>query len=296
MRASITPSHTPLWRTKAFPAPAELPPGSASSEPPATGAVPDLHFVASPPCHDVATKSLLTLPKQRASTQGQAEHEQRRLDELSWLSQVANGTRGAHLLHAQSAVSHVKGLLRNGSNALHDAQVPPHRAMELSEQAYYCVHTGLLKEVQRKTIPLTVAYNSRGEEVRKVSMAHYAMFAEPAIRLVGFGNCTLQACAAYSFLKRHLPPQTPVDICEVIGSDHVLVVIGRLPGSNPNDMNTWGPDAVVCDPWAGLTYPLSEYREMQRPERDVKRHIAAGSTEHYLSGRLRVRNEPVTLS
>src|SRR5690606_8441967 len=110
MRASITPSLTPLWRTKAFPTPADLPQGSASSEPPATDAVPDLHFVASPPCHDVATKSLLGLPGKRASTQRQAEHEERRLDEVSWLSQVADGTRGANLLHAQAAVSHVKGL------------------------------------------------------------------------------------------------------------------------------------------------------------------------------------------
>src|SRR5690606_20082598 len=101
MRASITPSLTPLWRSKAFPKTADLPQGSASSEPPATDVVPDLHCVASPPCHDVATQSLLTLPNKRASTQRQAEHEERRLDAVSWLSQVANGTQGAHLLHAQ---------------------------------------------------------------------------------------------------------------------------------------------------------------------------------------------------
>src|SRR5690606_888992 len=99
---------------------------------------------------------------------------------------------------------------------------------------------------------------------------------------------------AYSYLKRHLPPNTPVDLCEVHGADHVLVVIGRRPGSDPNNMDDWGPQAVVCDPWAGITYPLSQYREMQRPERDVKRHIGA-SNGHYLNGRLQVLTAPVEL-
>lgn len=294
MRASITPSLTPLWRSKAFPQTADLAAHNATDGEQAPSATQHLHRFASLPSHEVATKSLLALPSQRAGTQGHSEHETRLLEELSWISQAADGTQGAHLLHAQEAVAHVKGLLRNGSNALHDAQVPAHKALELSEKTYYCLNKPVLEAANKGQIPAKVETRADGRRVTKVALAHYAMYAEPAIRFIGFGNCTLQACAAYSYLKRHLPPNTPVDLCEVRGADHVLVVIGRRPGSDPNNMDDWGPQAVVCDPWAGITYPLSQYREMQKPERDVKRHIGA-SNGHYLNGGLQVLTAPVEL-
>jgi hypothetical protein len=295
MRASITTSLTPLWRTTAFPKTADLPQDSAENGYQATGAVQNLHCVASPPPHDVATPSLLALPGKRASTQHHAEHTARRLEKMAWLSQAANGRQGAHLLHAQSALSHVKGLLRNGSNALHDAQLPAHKALALQDKTHYCVQTAALQAVSKAQIPAKVERDEDGRQVTKVSLAHYAMFAEPTLRFLGYGNCTLQACAAYSYLKRHLPPDTAVDICEVHNVDHVLVVIGRRPGSDPSDMDDWGPDAVVCDPWAGLSYPLSQYRDMQRPERDVKRHVGE-SNGHYLGGRLQVMQGVVRLN
>lgn len=294
MRASLTTSLTPLWRTNAFPKAAERPQHSADKWHQATAAVQDLHCVASPPPQGVATRSLFDLPSQRANSQHQAEQLARREEEVSWLSQAADGHQGAHLLHAQAAMSHVKALLRNGSNALHDAQVPVHKALELQDKANHYTQRGALQAAGNAQIPVKVEPDEDGRQVSKVSLAHYAMFAEPAIRFVGYGNCTLQACAAYSYLKRHLPPGTAVDICEVQNVDHVLVVIGRRAGSDPNNMDDWGPDAVVCDCWAGLSYPLSQYRDMQRPERDVKRHVGA-SNGHYLGDRLQVMQGVVRL-
>lgn len=37
-----------------------------------------------------------------------------------------------------------------------------------------------------------------------------------------------------------------------------FLVLGRQPGSDPEDYKTWGPLAVVIDPWAAKVYPLSE--------------------------------------
>ncbi|WP_157061459.1 hypothetical protein [Legionella cincinnatiensis] len=32
--------------------------------------------------------------------------------------------------------------------------------------------------------------------------------------------------------------------------DHAFVVLDRAAFSKIQDMSTWGPDAVICDPWA----------------------------------------------
>lgn len=129
--------------------------------------------------------------------------------------------------------------------------------------------------------------NSEGRTATKVSLADYARYAEPAIRLVGYANCTLMACAVYTHLVECLPANVQVDICEVRGIDHVLVVMGRDPDSDPTDMSTWGPNAVVCDAWANQCYPLSRYREMQRPEHNVKR-LVGETNDHHLGGPLQV--------
>lgn len=36
--------------------------------------------------------------------------------------------------------------------------------------------------------------------------------------------------------------------------DHVILVIGRDPKSNPSKVEEWGPSAVICDPWARTHY------------------------------------------
>lgn len=41
-------------------------------------------------------------------------------------------------------------------------------------------------------------------------------------------------------------------------SNHAFVVIGRDPNSNHLDPKTWGPTAVVVDPWKNKTFPASQ--------------------------------------
>lgn len=289
MRPPLISSLTPLWRTRHFPPAVQQPLDTEASKglPAANGK--DTHSIRRTPDHVGLLKGLTpAMPITGAFTRpGAAELDAKHREEVAWLSQVAQGSSGAYLLHAQEACLHVKALLTRGSNALHDAQVASHKIPALQMQA--CRHQNTLAQqaVQDGKISARIVVTDRDEQVLCVSVADYSRYAEPAVRLVGYANCSLQASTAYCHLVRHLPQGTPVDICEVRDVDHMLVVIGRRPGSDPNNMDSWGPDAVVCDPWAGACYPLSQYPEMQKPARDVKTH-AGRSGGHYLGGPLQV--------
>jgi hypothetical protein len=66
----------------------------------------------------------------------------------------------------------------------------------------------------------------------------------------GCGNCQEKASVALMWLKGE--GVRPLDLMELVthhNIDHVFVVIGRRRGSDADNPWTWGPDAVVCDPW-----------------------------------------------
>jgi hypothetical protein len=95
------------------------------------------------------------------------------------------------------------------------------------------------------------------------------------------GNCTEQDAEAIQYLRDTLKVR-PLDLMNLkpySGVDHTFVVIGRrrpqytvhdpdwfpqpqchLLGSLDKDPSTWGPEAVVCDPWhdGGKAYPATE--------------------------------------
>lgn len=76
----------------------------------------------------------------------------------------------------------------------------------------------------------------------------------------GCGNCGEQAAIAFIMLVDK--KKEPIDymFCAGEGDDHAFVVIGRREGSDVRKYNkqTWGDDALVCDPWMGLAYSCSE--------------------------------------
>jgi hypothetical protein len=77
------------------------------------------------------------------------------------------------------------------------------------------------------------------------------------------GNCFEKASvAAIQLADRGVKP---VEIFGKVGAqdtggvaDHAFVVIGRDPNSDINKPSTWGPTAVVVDPWRQQTYPASK--------------------------------------
>lgn len=84
--------------------------------------------------------------------------------------------------------------------------------------------------------------------------------ADQAIRS-GCGNCGEQA--AIGFVELYDAGVRPINYMELAaGGDHAFLIIGIVP--NDNGLGSWpanwGPDAVVCDPWARAAYPASEIR------------------------------------
>lgn len=91
------------------------------------------------------------------------------------------------------------------------------------------------------------------------------------------GNCGEQAAIAFIMLvdKR----VEPIDYmrCAGEGDDHVFVVIGRREESDVRKYNaqTWGPDAVVCDPWMGKAYSCSEMQTNLAPRTTTFEYASA---------------------
>ncbi len=72
----------------------------------------------------------------------------------------------------------------------------------------------------------------------------------------GCGNCAEQSAIAFIYLYDRAV--RPLDYMIRQGVDHAFIVIGREEGSDINDYNTWGVNAIVCDPWAEKSYSVNE--------------------------------------
>jgi len=77
-------------------------------------------------------------------------------------------------------------------------------------------------------------------------------------------------------------------------SCHQLIVIGRDKKSSPCDPNTWGNDAVICDPWARKVYKVSDLKKVRETskiafvEPTYNNEVTAEEQEHstYLEGEI----------
>jgi hypothetical protein len=76
------------------------------------------------------------------------------------------------------------------------------------------------------------------------------------------GNCEEQTAVVMGFLGQHgkSPREQMVLWINNPALAHVFVVIGRRQGSQESDPTTWGPDAVIIDPWhqGGKVYAATE--------------------------------------
>jgi hypothetical protein len=70
---------------------------------------------------------------------------------------------------------------------------------------------------------------------------------------VGCGNCGEQSATAFVYLLDK--GVRPLDWMALESpGDHAFVVLSRASGSDDHDPSTWGPAAMVCDPWKGRVY------------------------------------------
>jgi hypothetical protein len=94
------------------------------------------------------------------------------------------------------------------------------------------------------------------EENRKTeprSPLQYVQMLARVTERLGCGNCGGQS--ALAFKELYDVGIRPLDWMWLTNMKHAFVVIGKATGGTI-DPSTWGPDAVICDPWKGDSYPL----------------------------------------
>jgi hypothetical protein len=109
-------------------------------------------------------------------------------------------------------------------------------------------------KVMRRDYNLKISTSLSGLEID-----NYKIISESAIENK-FGNCLEQSCVAYTFLREQ-KNIIKVDKASIQGGggDHAFVIIGRIPDSQIDVVETWGEKAVICDPWADEFYPASDF-------------------------------------
>jgi hypothetical protein len=113
------------------------------------------------------------------------------------------------------------------------------------EEGFFQIATELdaKKEMQRKR-----ALDEMNREPIKNNWVYAERLKNKALES-GIGNCHELASLAFWDLKKYFQNKVKVDLYSILGGDHLFIVIGREPNSNPNDPTTWGKNAVVYDPW-----------------------------------------------
>lgn len=97
--------------------------------------------------------------------------------------------------------------------------------------------------------------DARPEEAAMYSkirlIAHYA-------EVDKVGNCGECASVAFMFLAQIQRYRPLAWMGFLDPGDHAWVVLGRARNSVSADYRTWGPTAVVCDPWGGMAFKAIE--------------------------------------
>lgn len=103
----------------------------------------------------------------------------------------------------------------------------------------------------------TKTFHKDGEE--NTILHQFETQAKNAVKF-GIGNCYENALTAFNLLLEY-PTFGLIDLPKVQGNiimeiariqdkgDHVFVVLNRDPKSDIKNMSTWGPDAIILDPW-----------------------------------------------
>lgn len=152
-------------------------------------------------------------------------------------------SRAQYEEEATLAVSTIRSFLTHGSNHISDSdRVDFQRGNAI-----------------RAAVPIIALHNAlRGINPKEPIFAKLNLL---ALKKYGYGQCGELAQAAFIHLVEK--KIYPIDFCNTTQGGHSLVILGRAPNSDPNDITTWGDIAMICDVWANQVYPLSDFRKMQ---------------------------------
>ncbi|HHF7344084.1 TPA: hypothetical protein ACPSKB_000485 [Legionella feeleii] len=110
----------------------------------------------------------------------------------------------------------------------------------------------------------------------------------------GVGNCDELSGIAYLLLlecpSKYTGNQTiRIEKINITSpGDHCFVVIGRRKNSDLRDPSTWGPDAVICDPWGNVNFSVREQLNKNKSDRlamfnYITHHLAARDSAFKIS-------------
>lgn len=114
----------------------------------------------------------------------------------------------------------------------------------------------------------------------------------------GVGNCDELSAIAYLLLlecpKEYTKGQT-IRVEKINlkrPGDHCFVIIGRRRNSDLRDPWSWGPDAVICDPWGNVNFSVREQLNKDKSDRIAMfnyitghladRHVVIKSSSDYV--------------
>lgn len=173
----------------------------------------------------------------------------------------------SNLVHAGKAVASVNGFLHLGSSTrqsfLGRARNPTTQMCIVSQ-----------REMQR--------YCAQSQLMFQPGSARNSVEIECAARMAkvyGCGNCGDMAALAYTLLQQW--GVKPLDLMKCTNMDHMFVVIGMRDGADPTDYRSWGPEAVVCDPWAPGVLGGQKGRHYAASE--IAATMVGGQTTRYTS-------------
>jgi len=71
------------------------------------------------------------------------------------------------------------------------------------------------------------------------------------------GTCLEMSAVAFKHSIQN-KPGLQAELFFLEGGNHVFLVLGRTPSSDPSKYKEWGGEAVICDTWSGKVFPASD--------------------------------------
>lgn len=180
--------------------------------------------------------------------------------------------KNRYIYYARKAIQYVKRILSHGSiNKFSDQQ----------RQTYQQDVDALVD--LRKSIQMDNQTMSRLCQALYLNALHkiVAKYAQAKV-----GNCAEQTRVALSYLISI--GIYNVDLIDMKNGDHEFIVIGRAKHSNPNNIRTWGANAIICDPWADMVYCASDFFKVRATMPEFKYadilNAAYPNARHFLFG------------
>lgn len=160
--------------------------------------------------------------------------------------------RATVLACAEDAIKHARRKILHGSTQLENNDLSPAMFEELNDGV----------ETLRTEIDRTVSKWLEAHPLDDPFFIRFRVTVDLSSKFA-LGSCHELAVQALDYILEH-DPDINAEIFSIKHGDHEILVLNRDPRSDPRRPETWGPNAVICDPWADDFYEAYKYRSRLR--------------------------------